>query len=174
LTHAICANLLLMIITGDTSITAARRRKTRRGRLAIGAVAAVLSLAPATTAMAVTHGAGAPLSVKCPVDHHVYAIASSAKRSGTSVRVRVKLGKRTCGLDGPGFTFAKKVTVLTVHKGAVVKVLKNVTESGKDARIPVADLPRYINRSAVKSDGNIFRVTGPRAAVKDFVQIFIS
>jgi hypothetical protein len=144
------------------------------GRLAAVGVVGALSVAPALTSSASAARSGGVAAAKCPVDHHVYATAKSAKRSGTSVKLRVTLGKADCGLDGRGYKFGKRVTVLTVHKGAVVKVLKNITESAKVARIPVADLPRYIDRSVLKSDGNIFRVTGPHAAVKDFVQIFIS
>jgi hypothetical protein len=163
-----------MTATGDLTAHVRRRAMTIVGRLAAVGAIGVLPVAPALTSVASAAPSGGVAAAKCPVDHHVYATAKSAKRSGTSVKVRVTLGKADCGIDGPGFKFVKRVTVLTVHKGAVVKVLKNITESAKDARIPVADLPRYINRSAVKSDGNIFRVTGPHASVKDFVQVFIS
>jgi hypothetical protein len=150
---------------------------TMLGSLAAVGVVGVLSIAPATSAAAHTArsaGTGQVAAGKCPVDHHVYASAKSAKRSGSSVKVRVHLGKADCGPDGEGFKFAKRVTILTVHKGAIVKVIKNVIASGKDARIPVAELPHYVNRSISKNDDNVFRVTGHRSAVKDFVQIFIS
>jgi hypothetical protein len=68
----------------------------------------------------------------------------------------------------------KHVTTLTVHKGAVVRVLKNIFKTSKAATIPASQLPHYVNRSEEGTDVNIFQVAGPHKNVKRFVQIFIS
>jgi hypothetical protein len=148
--------------------------RTTFSAVAAAAMIGVLSLAPATAGVAAVAGATQGASAKCPVDHHVYATARSAKRSGSSAKVQVVLGKKTCGLDGPGYKFVKHVTTLTVRKGAVVKVLKNIAKTNAPARIAASKLPRYVNRSEDKTDVNIFQVTGPHKNVKRFIQQFIS
>jgi hypothetical protein len=144
------------------------------GCIAAASMICVLSLvsASASAAPATQHSNHA--ASKCPVDHHEYASAESAKRAGNSVVVTAKLGKTTCGRDGVGYKFAKTATTITVPKAAVVKVLKNIMMTAQPARIPVSKLPHYINRGEVQTDGNIFQVTGPNAKIKKFQQVFIS
>jgi hypothetical protein len=133
-----------------------------------------LALAPAAAAPARPAAAPGHSASKCPVDHHVYASVQSAKRSGSSVTVKAKLGKADCGRDGRGYKFGKSVKTLTVPKSAVVKVLKNIVKSVQVSRIPVRQLPHYVNRSYSKNDGNLFQLAGPHKAVKKLTQIFLS
>jgi len=109
----------------------------------------------------------------CAHDHHVYAATKSAKRVGSSVAIKARLGKRTCGLDEGTFTFSKGVKTLTVPKSADVEVLK-VYLSAHDARVPVKKLPRYINRGLAHGGQGLFQITGSRQSIRKFVQIFLS
>jgi hypothetical protein len=139
--------------------------------IATAGIIGVLSLAPASVAVAAGGVSHAPAS--CHVDHHVYIRATSAKRSGSSVKVRGRLGKHLCGgLDDENYKFGKKVKTVTVPKGAGVSVLVNGGTVRK--HITVRKLPHYLNAAVANAGSDLFQLTGPRTHVKKFNQVFLS